>query len=251
MNDHTIQLGELKCRVIDALPAETQPRLIVVLCHGYGASGSDLVPFGAELFKYTPSLAAHVQFVFPEAPLDLSDLGMPEGRAWWHLDLQKLQMAVAFGQLRDLREDKPEGLELSRQRLSSMISEWSRQTAVPIDRFVLGGFSQGAMLATDVTLNCDGNPAGLIVLSGTLLNESEWRQRVSHRRGLTVLQSHGTEDPILPHSTAEALRDMLTDAGSRVEFISFRGGHTIPIDVFRRIASTLERLCIGPQSVDP
>ena len=243
MNVRTEKLGRLNCRIVDALPAGKPPEFIVVLCHGYGAAGTDLVPFGPELLEHSPTLAERVQFLFPEAPIDLEDMGMPGGRAWWHLNMLKLQMAVADGEFRDLREEQPDGLEFARQRLLALIAEWSERTGVPVSRFVLGGFSQGAMLATDVTLHLDENPAGLIVLSGTLLNEAVWRTLTPHRAGLSVLQSHGTDDPILPYICAELLRDLLSEAGANVEFVSFRGGHGIPMEVFDRVASTLERLC--------
>lgn len=243
MNTQTETLGRLTCRIVDALPAGKPPEYIVVLCHGFGAPGTDLVPFGPELLEHSPVLAERVQFVFPEAPLDLADLGMPGGRAWWHLDMLKLQMAVATGEIRDLREEQPEGLEFARQRLLAVIAEWSARTGVPVSRFVLGGFSQGSMLATDVTLHLDENPAGLIVLSGTLLNEADWRALAPRRAGLSVIQSHGKDDPILPYVCAELLRDMLCEVGAKVEFVSFRGGHGIPMEVFDKVASALERLC--------
>ena len=242
MNVQDVNIGGLDCCVVDALPAGVSPQTIVVLCHGFGAPGTDLVPFGPELLDHSPKLAERVQFLFPAAPLDLSDVGMPEGRAWWHLDMAKLQRAMTTGEFRDLRTEHPEGLDFARERLLALIAEWSERSGVPLSRFVLGGFSQGAMLATEATLHLGENPAGLIVLSGTLLNEVVWRELVSRHAGLLVLQSHGTTDPILPFVAAEWLRDMLLEAKASVEFIPFRGGHAIPMPVFERVAAMLERL---------
>jgi phospholipase/carboxylesterase len=42
------------------------------------------------------------------------------------------------------------------------------------------------------------------------------------------VQSHGTQDPILPIAGGKWLRDMLTEQGNRVDFVSFVGPHTIP-----------------------
>jgi phospholipase/carboxylesterase len=242
VNAHTETLGRLNCQIVDSLPIGKSPDYIVVLCHGYGAPGTDLVPFGPELLEHSPTLSERFQFLFPEAPLDLEERGMPGGRAWWHLDMRRLQLAAMSGQIRDLCADRPEGLASSRERLLELIGLWSRQTGVPLSRFVLGGFSQGSMLATDVALHLDENPAGLIVLSGTLLNESEWRELAPRRKGLCVLQSHGDDDPLLPFAGAEALRDMLSGAGAVVEFVPFRGGHGIPLPVFDAVALMLERL---------
>ena len=242
VNAQTLTLGRLTCRIIDDLPAGKPPEFIVVLCHGYGAPGTDLVPFGPELLDHSPALAERVQFLFPEAPLDLEELGMPGGRAWWHLDMRRLQLAAMSGQIRDLSADRPEGLVSSRERLLESIGLWSQQTGVPVSHFVLGGFSQGSMLATDVALHLDENPAGLIVLSGSLLNEAEWRELAPRRTGLRVLQSHGHDDPLLPFAGAEALRDLLSGAGATVEFVPFRGGHGIPPQVFEAVATMLEKV---------
>ena len=235
-------VGRLTCRTIDRLTDEANPKLVFVLCHGYGASGSDLVPIGDELLDQCPDLQSHVQFVFPEAPLALDDLGLPGGRAWWPIDMVKLQLASATGRFRDLRRDRPEGLVASRERLMETIKILSERTGVPLARFVVGGFSQGAMLSTDTVLQLDENPAALVAMSGSLLNEAEWLERAKHHAGLRVLQSHGTADPILPFVAAEWLKDLLVAARANVEFIPFSGGHQIPFEVFDRIAILLSEL---------
>lgn len=228
----------LNCHVADALADGTSPRCIVVLCHGYGAPGTDLVPLGQMLLRQ-PKMAASVQFLFPEAPLTLEDLGMPDGRAWWPIDMMRLQMAAALGTFRELRKDCPVELPAAREMLLGLIRSWSDRTGVPVNRFVLGGFSQGSMLATDVTLQLDENPAGLVILSGTLLNEDVWRDRAPRHKTLRVLQSHGTHDPILPLATAVSLRDLLNQAGADVEFLQFAGGHEIPHMVLDRFGTFL------------
>jgi len=236
MTTSTETINGLTCHIADNLANGMQPRCVVVLCHGYGAPGTDLVPLGQMLLRQ-PKLSGAVQFLFPEAPLSLEDLGMPEGRAWWPLDMRRLQMAAALGTFRDLRKDCPAELPVAREKLLGLIRQWSERTGVPLTRFVLGGFSQGSMLATDVTLQLDENPAGLVILSGTLLNEDVWVERAPHHKTLRVLQSHGTHDPILPFAAAGSLRDMLNHAGIDVEFLSFAGGHEIPHAVLDRFGT--------------
>ena len=238
MNLSTETIGGVTCHIADGVADGTGPKLVVVLCHGFGAPGTDLVPLGQMLLRQ-PRLSGSVQFLFPEAPLRLEEMGMPEGRAWWPIDMRRLQMAAALGTFRDLSKDCPAELPAAREKLLGLIRNWSARTSVPLTRFVLGGFSQGAMLATDVTLQLDENPAGLVVLSGTMLNEDVWRERASHHKTLRVLQSHGTHDPILPFPAAGWLRDMLTHAGVDVEFLSFAGGHEIPHAVLDRFGTFL------------
>lgn len=234
----TETISGLTCHIADALPEGTQPRMVVILCHGYGAPGTDLVPIGQLLLRQ-PKLSTTVQFLFPEAPMSLEELGMPDGRAWWPIDMRRLQMAAALGKFRDLSKDCPPELMTARQKLLDLIHAWSKRSEVPLNHFILGGFSQGSMLATDVTLQLDQNPAGLVVLSGTLLNEDVWRERAPHHKTLRVFQSHGTHDPILPFAASVWLRDLLNQAGADVEFIEFTGGHEIPYEVLGQLGSFL------------
>lgn len=218
------ELGALTCHLF--LPRKA-PRRGLVLCHGFGAPGTDLAPLAEELCDRSPELAEETLFVFPEAPLSPPEFRPFGGRAWWPLDMQRLQSARESGAIRDLRDDSPERLPTARQELLSVLDELQRAYDLPVTQLVIGGFSQGSMLATDVALRLPESPAGLVIYSGTLLCAAEWTALAPNRRGLSVLQSHGTEDPILPFVGAEWLRDVLTAAGVAVEFQSFRGGHTI------------------------
>lgn len=231
------RLGELDCQVVEALPPEGSPRLAVVLCHGFGAPATDLVPLAPELMQLRPELAHHVRFVFPAAPLSLQELGMPSGRAWFHLPME-----VLMGQRRDwdtYAQTVPEGLPAARRAVMSTVSALSAATKLPYGRIVLGGFSQGGMVTTDVTLRLEEPPAGLCILSGTLVAQEEWKARAAGRKGLPVFQAHGRYDDILPFKAAERLRDLLTEAGLGVEFLPFDGPHTIAPEELHRLADFL------------
>ncbi len=52
-----VTFGGLKCRIIDAVPEGEQPKIVVVLCHGFGASGDDLASFGPHLIGSSESIA--------------------------------------------------------------------------------------------------------------------------------------------------------------------------------------------------
>ena len=98
----------------------------------------------------------------------------------------------------------------------------------PEASLVLGGFSQGAMLALDVALHQSAPPAGLILMSGTLIADALWRPRMASLAGVPVMLSHGRDDGLLPFSAAEQMRDRLVAAGAAVDWQAFRGGHEIP-----------------------
>ena len=95
--------------------------MVVVLCHGFGAPGDDLVPIGQELAREVPSVGQSVRFVFPQAPLSLDASGWGDARAWWMIDMIKLQLAQQTGQMRDLRTEKPAGMAEARDRTSEAL----------------------------------------------------------------------------------------------------------------------------------
>ncbi len=205
---------------------------VVVLCHGFGAPGDDLVGL-VPLLKAPPEL----RFVFPAAPLALDGVG--DARAWWMIELERLQLGVR--RPRDLAE-VPRGLVEARALLASLLDAVQSELGVAGERLVLGGFSQGAMLSLDVALHRASPLAGLVLLSGTLIAEPVWTPLLPARRGLPVFLSHGSEDPLLPFAVAELLRDQLSSAGLGVEWMPFRGGHEIPLPVLRGVGRFLARV---------
>ncbi len=226
------QLGGLKVRLTggtDGRGSGDGP--VVVLLHGWGAPGDDLVPLGQEI-----AAPSGTRFMFPEAPLSLQ-MGFGDSHGWWMLDIEKRQREIAAGRARDLSKKVPEGLAEARAKVIALLDDLERRLgAKPI---VLGGFSQGAMLACDVALHHGKPLAGLVMLSGTLLAADEWTPLMPKRKGLRVFQSHGSMDPLLPFFMAESLRDLLLQAGLSVEWIGFRGGHEIPGIVLDKLGGFL------------
>jgi phospholipase/carboxylesterase len=197
----------------------------VVLCHGYGAPGDDLVSL-ARVIDAGPG----VRWFFPEAPLSV-DLGPGyAGRAWWPIDMVELQYTVMRGDLRSLQDREPAGLDRARDAFAACFEALVRDEGVRPEASLVGGFSQGSMLTTDWALSTRPGIAGLVALSGTLMNAERWRAALADgaARGLDVWQSHGVSDPLLPYPLAEMLRNLLTEGGARLEFVPFRGGHEIP-----------------------
>jgi phospholipase/carboxylesterase len=209
---------------------------VVILLHGFGAPGDDLVPL-AEVMN----LPAGTRWLFPEAPLPLS-MGYGSARAWWMIDMARIQADRAAGLTRDLSVEVPNGLGLARERVLGFLKELPRHVPIEYKQTVLGGFSQGAMLTCDAVLHSEYPFAGLVQLSGNYLAQPVWGPRMPKRKGLPVFQSHGVQDPILPYSGAERLRDALSTAGLEVDWQSFRGGHEIPAPVLTRLGLFLKRV---------
>ncbi len=211
---------------------------VLVLMHGFGAPATDLVP----LFR-SVRVAPEVRFAFPAAPLVL-DPSAPDDfapRAWWMIDIARMQTSILSGEGPVLARQTPPGLPAARAAVRDMLLSLERELDAPPERVVLGGFSQGAMLACDVALRAERPPAGLVILSGAPVSVDEWQTLSAGRAGLPVLQSHGRSDPILPYAGAEWLRDLLEGSKLPVEWVPFNGGHGIPDAVLERLGPFVTR----------
>ena len=154
---------------------------MVILLHGFGAPGDDLVALWRML-----RVPDAVRFVFPVAPLKLDD-GPYDGRAWWMLDMDRIARQTAEGRGRDINA-VPDGLAAARERVLAMLDDLDRHEGLPPDRVFLGGFSQGAMLACETVLRSARQFAGLIILSGSIIARPEWEERWPGRKGLPVFR---------------------------------------------------------------
>ncbi|MFN0246594.1 MAG: alpha/beta hydrolase [Kofleriaceae bacterium] len=230
MKSTTLEIAGLTTRIVE--PASGDVSSTVVLLHGFGAPGDDLVALAPYLH------APRTRFVFPAAPLELGGL-YGDSRAWWLLDLARLEASLATGNMRAWIAEVPEGLENVRVQMVQFLDQLQARYSIANDTLVLGGFSQGAMLSVDTALHRDAPLAGLVLMSGTLTAESIWQPRFAKLAGVPILQSHGRHDMLLPYAIAEALRDRLVAAGAKVEFHSFLGQHEIPPAVLSALTKFL------------
>jgi phospholipase/carboxylesterase len=232
----TLLLGDLEVRLAGGPDREGGgDGPLLVLFHGFGAPGTDLVPLWRSV-----RVPPEVRFAFPAAPVNL-DPSAPADlapRAWWMIDILRLQQTLQGGREAALalaKEPPPPGMAEARATVEAFLDACEAKLSAPRERVVLGGFSQGAMLACDVTLRTARPPAGLVLMSGAPVSEPEWRPLATKRAGLRVLQSHGRADPILPFAGGEYLRELLREGGLEVEWIAFGGGHGIPDGVLERL----------------
>ena len=235
------QLGGLRTRITGGTDGKGGGRgPLVLLLHGFGAPGDDLVSLADVM-----AVPAGTRFAFPEGPLSLS-FGPSDARAWWLIDMARIAADQAAGRVRDLSQEIPKGLAPARETMRVFLKEVERKLGAEPRKTILGGFSQGAMLSCDAILHSDRPYAGLVQLSGNVLAQSLWGPLMPKRKGLPVFQSHGTQDEILPYVGAERLRDALIHAGLSVEWHSFRGGHEIPRTVLKRLDPFIAKAVTHP-----
>lgn len=212
---------------------------VVVLLHGFGAPADDLIPLAQVLAPPGP-----IRFAFPGAPLTLPGM-WGAGRAWWMIDVGRFEH-VTRESMRELSDEVPAGLAEARAQVLAMLDELESLLGVSGERVVLGGFSQGAMLACDVALRSRRPLAGLLLMSGVMICRLEWLSLMPERAGLPVFQSHGSQDPLLPFELAAELRDAMTAAGLAVDWVEFPGGHEIPLEVVQHASAFVRRVAASP-----
>ncbi|MCB9667244.1 MAG: phospholipase [Myxococcales bacterium] len=211
---------------------------VVVLLHGFGASGDDLVPLAEAL-----ALPATFRYVFPQGPVSLGfDSGAGEARAWWWLDAGEFQRAIEGGDIVGMMDAIPDGLKQARRAILSLLSYIHRTLSVPYEHIVLGGFSQGGILALDASLNTEAPLGAVVLLSAAVASRQEWLHALPVLPKVPVFQSHGKADPVLPFEVALELNRMLGTANFEVEWVPFNGGHSIPAEVLVALRAFLIRV---------
>jgi phospholipase/carboxylesterase len=128
------------------------PTQAVVLLHGYGSDGADLIG----LAPHWQSALPDALFVSPNAPEPCS--GNPFGFQWFALDY--VDDRVANRQI---------GLPRARPVLVEFLNDLWTQTGIAPENTILAGFSQGAMMALHVGLSLDKPLMGVIAFSGAFV----------------------------------------------------------------------------------
>jgi phospholipase/carboxylesterase len=189
--------------------------LAVIVLHGWGAPGDDLVPLARAMKR------PGARFFIPAAPL-------PEvggGRAWWHLDPYAPPAHASSDQLPAGFRPRPEvvAARTAVQGLVATVVERHAPAAV-----ALVGFSQGAMLSIDVALAGAPGVDRVVAMSGVLLTDSVPALIAPHGTRPRFLLSHGRQDARLPFAAGVRAKELLEKHGFPVTWRPFDGGHEIP-----------------------
>lgn len=207
------------------LPGSTDAA--VVMLHGYGADMNDLAPLRDYL---DPQGLWH--WYFPNGPVRVPFGGMWEGRAWFPIDMAELERAMQENRHRHFADKRPPEFVASLDVIAAELVEL-RQRHPSI---VLGGFSQGAMMASHLAARVGAT--ALVILSGTLIDRAGL-EASPPTAAVPFFQSHGDSDPLLSLAQAKDLYQVLEQKGWSGLWAPFRGGHEIPAPILKTLSHFL------------
>jgi phospholipase/carboxylesterase len=188
-------------------PRSGKVRQLVVLLHGLGADGDDLIA----LAPYFAELLPDAEFISPHAPF-ACDMA-PFGRQWF-----------------SLRDRSPDailyGLEVARPMLDAFLDAALASRGLTDKDLLLVGFSQGTMLSLFTALRRPRACAGLLGYSGMLASPERLPEEITARP--PVLLIHGDQDPVVPFEFMDLARQALELLGVPVMVERRPGlGHSI------------------------
>ena len=149
----------------------------------------------------------------------------------------------------DFAGDMTPGVLRSRKLLFELLDHFQARGYSP-EQMIVGGFSQGCLMAMDVGLRYSHSPAGIIGISGWIYEPSQLIQEIAPEAlGRRVLMTHGTMDPMIPFTAVRNEVQKLIAAGLQIEWQEFQKVHTIAgeeeLDVIRGF---VERCFAGPNA---
>ncbi len=191
-----------------------KPRRLVILLHGLGADGNDLIG----LAPYWARLLPTAEFVSPNAPIPC-DMA-PYGYQWFSSQDRSPEAALA-------------GVRAAAPILDAFIDESLKERGLGEGDLALVGFSQGTMMSLFVGLRRSQPVAGIVGFSGRLLAPELLADELRSRP--RILLVHGTDDPLVPYASLAAAEAALTAAAVPVETVTSVGiGHSIDEEGLRR-----------------
>tara|TARA_R110000868_G_scaffold72133_9_gene210438 strand:+ start:2737 stop:3423 length:687 start_codon:yes stop_codon:yes gene_type:complete len=206
-----------------------------IIMHGYGADMNDLAPIGQWL-----SQGVNAAFYFLQAPLEVALGPYMSGRAWFPIDMMKLQTATAQGDFSAIFEkDLPKGIDEAAHEITAVLDQLKGRH----QNIHMAGFSQGSMMAAKVALENQKNISSLTMLSGVLVSKSLWQEKAGASISFPTFQSHGTMDPVLPIAEGRKLKEFLTSINNNHQYIEFSGGHEIPMPVLNSWLKFIKENC--------
>lgn len=200
--------------MIRLAPSTGAAERLMILLHGVGANAEALRPLGEAFASALPGLAV----VLPDG-VEPHDGGGP-GRQWF--SVTGITSESRFDRVRAARP----GFDATMQTILT-----AEGFAERMDRVVIAGFSQGAIMTFDAVASRRWAPSAAIGFSGRMATADRPAGPASTR----VLLVHGEADPVIPPGESRTACELLAAEGFAAELVTLPGvGHAVDPAGFRR-----------------
>ncbi|MGH2721585.1 MAG: alpha/beta hydrolase [Actinomycetota bacterium] len=186
-------------------PSRGEPEGALILFHGRGTDEHDLFQL-LEILDPSRRLLG----ITPRAPIEDDD-----GHCQWFLS-------------HEVGRPDAETFFSTKTRIENWLGLIAEDTGIPANRFIFGGFSQGAVMAYAMALGAGipRSPA-LIALSGFIPEVEGLELDLSNRQGFPVAIAHGVNDTVIPPRWSREARRVLEEAGCDVVYRESRMPHAV------------------------
>jgi phospholipase/carboxylesterase len=213
---------------LETIEIETapNPRASIIWMHGLGADGSDFAPLADEI-----ELPIGVRYIFPHAPMmPVTINGGYVMRAWYDINDAAIH-----------REDDA-GVRASQKSVEALLAR-EKSRGIGANRIVLAGFSQGGAIALQTGLRHGERLAGVMALSTYVpLADTLAAEAKPANRQVPIFMAHGTHDPMIAITRAQASCDLLTRLDYKVEWSEYRMEHSVCPEEIDDIGDWLRRV---------
>ena len=166
-------------------PKSRVARQLIVILHGYGADGNDLIALGQQWQSLLPDAA----FVAPHAPEPCAQA--PSGRQWFSLTMRD-------------PDERWRGVNAARPALDAFLDRELARHNLDASKLAIVGFSQGTMMALHVGLRRKLAPAAIVGYSGLLVGP-EFLGEATARQSIPLFGVEHADQPVQP--LADGQRD--------------------------------------------
>jgi phospholipase/carboxylesterase len=207
-------------------PSAGEPQGALVLFHGRGADERDLFPLLDELDPGRRLLGLTVR----------GPLSLPPGGAHWYV-------------LGGVGTPERESFLGTDELLGRWLAALARETGIPPEATVLGGFSQGAVMTYAMGLGAGRpRPAALVALSGFMPAVEGFDLDLTAPLPPAAI-GHGVYDRVIPVEFGRRARQRLEKAGAEVAYRESLMAHSIDPGFLEElrpwIRAAIERAAVG------
>jgi len=197
--------------VTSVLPlSKNKPRLVVVLCHGYGGDGKDISALAINWQRFLPDAI----FLCPNAP-EICSIN-PQGYQWFDLSSEKEEIIF-------------EKSLVAEEKLNIFLDQVLNNLQLETKNLALVGFSQGCMISIQTGIKKKEQINSLVGYSGKIINMEHLSDNINSKPKIFLM--HGENDTIVSPTHLLEAKEYLKKQGINVKTKMFKNcEHRIPVE---------------------